>query len=102
MEIKDTAEMMTSPDYKERFKAEYIQLKLRHIKLTTMLGRLSDGSLGFEPTCPASILYKQAEVMADYLTCLEARAAIEGVKLPAIDPCREWGPLLRGAMAPAT
>lgn len=33
MELKDTVEMMTSSDYKERFKAEYYQLKLRYNKL---------------------------------------------------------------------
>ena len=29
MELKDTIELMTSEDYKERFKAEYLQLKIR-------------------------------------------------------------------------
>ena len=29
MELKDTIEMMVSVDYKERFKAEYLQLKIR-------------------------------------------------------------------------
>lgn len=30
MELKDTVEMMLSADYKERFKAEYYQLKIRY------------------------------------------------------------------------
>lgn len=30
MELKDTIEMMTSDDYKERFKAEYYQTKIRY------------------------------------------------------------------------
>lgn len=29
MELKDTVQMMESVDYKERFKAEYLQLKIR-------------------------------------------------------------------------
>lgn len=29
MELKDTIELMTSEDYKERFKAEYWQAKIR-------------------------------------------------------------------------
>ena len=33
MELKDTIEMMTSNDYKERFKAEYYQAKIRYEKL---------------------------------------------------------------------
>ena len=30
MELKDTISMMTSSDYKERFRAEYFQLKIRY------------------------------------------------------------------------
>ena len=29
MELKDTIELMQSDDYKERFKAEYYQVKIR-------------------------------------------------------------------------
>ena len=37
MTYQDTATMMTSSDYKERFKAEYYQTKIRHDKLHRML-----------------------------------------------------------------
>ena len=33
MKLKETAEMMVSDDYKERFKAEYYQLKERYEKV---------------------------------------------------------------------
>lgn len=36
MELKDTIEMMQSADYKERFKAEYYQTKIRYDKLHKM------------------------------------------------------------------
>ena len=39
MELKDTAAMMLSEDYKERFRAEYGQLRLRYQKLKSMLDR---------------------------------------------------------------
>lgn len=32
-ELKDTIELMNSSDYKDRFKAEYYQLKIRYTKL---------------------------------------------------------------------
>ena len=32
MELKDTIELMNSADYKERFKAEYFQTKIRYEK----------------------------------------------------------------------
>lgn len=37
MELKDTVTTMNNLDYKERFKAEYYQLKIRLEKLTVML-----------------------------------------------------------------
>ena len=33
MELKDTIELMNSSDYKERFKAEYWQTKIRGVEL---------------------------------------------------------------------
>ena len=36
-ELKDTIELMNSSDYKDRFKAEYYQLKIRYTKLHAML-----------------------------------------------------------------
>ena len=33
MELKDTIDLMTSEDYKDRFKAEYYQTKIRYDKL---------------------------------------------------------------------
>ena len=40
MELKDTIEMMTSNDYKERFKAEYHQTKIRYEKLKKFTTRI--------------------------------------------------------------
>ena len=37
MELKDTIELMQSEDYKERFKAEYHQLRIRFEKLKAKL-----------------------------------------------------------------
>ena len=43
MELKDTATLMVSSNYKERFKAEYYQLKMRLKKLKCMLQKLNNG-----------------------------------------------------------
>ena len=53
-DLKDTAEMMSSADYKERFKAEYYQTAIRYKKLTAMLDKWDNGTLAFSPTCPRS------------------------------------------------
>ena len=36
MTLEETKDLMCSPDYKERFNAEYYQLKIRYDKLKTM------------------------------------------------------------------
>lgn len=81
MELKDTVEMMNSKDYKERFKAEYWQTKIRYNKLHAMLIKYEAGTLDFTPTCPISILTTQKRLMGELLKQLEIRAEIEGVDL---------------------
>ena len=81
MELKDTVEMMTSSDYKERFKAEYYQLKLRYDKLALMITKWDEGTLGFEPTCSRTLLGRQLYHMRMYMIDLETRAKTEGIDL---------------------
>lgn len=81
MELKDTIELMNSSDYKERFKAEYYQTKIRYDKLHQMLVKHEAGVLDFKPTCPIEKLQEQKRYMGEYLRCLEVRAAIEGIEL---------------------
>lgn len=81
MELKDTIEMMNSPDYKERFKAEYQQLKIRYDKLDAMTVKYEAGTLDFTPNCSLQLLKEQKMHMGCYLRCLKIRAEIEGIKL---------------------
>lgn len=81
MELSNTIEMMNSEDYKERFKAEYYQVAVRHEKLKAMLIKWDNGELTFHPTCPRSIYNMQVKVMEDYMAILEARAVMEHVEL---------------------
>lgn len=87
MELKDTIDMMNSPDYKERFKAEYHQTKTRYEKLMKFNNRIeasfrSDGRVQ-EPKhdCPFDLLKEQQSLMGNYLRVLEVRAVIEGIEL---------------------
>ena len=59
MELKDTIEMMNSEDYKERFKAEYYQTKIRYDKLDKMTVKYEAGTLNFTPNCSLEVLKKQ-------------------------------------------
>lgn len=81
MELKDTVELMTSSDYKDRFKAEYFQTKIRYESLQSMLVKLDAGTLDFTPTCSKAILLQQKRYMNEYLHVLEVRAEIEGIDL---------------------
>lgn len=79
--LKDTVNLMLSDDYKERFKAEYLQTKIRYDKLHRMVVKLEADTLEFEPKCSIIILRDQAHLMGEYLHVLEIRAEIEGVDL---------------------
>lgn len=81
MELKDTIEMMNSEDYKERFKGEYYQVKIRLEKLSAMLEKWDNGELNFKPTCERVIYNDQVYFMKQYLEILEYRAKVEGVIL---------------------
>ena len=82
MELKDTALLMSSEDYKDRFCAEYAQLTIRMQKLQFMLHELSEDKLGFTPTCPTDMLVGQLRAMLNYHEYLVARAECEGITLP--------------------
>lgn len=97
--LSDTAEAMSSLNYRERFIAEYVQTKIRYEKLKafntkieaahkTVCGPLCVGPA--EPRkvvempkhdCPEDLLREQQSVMGQYLHILEVRAVVEGVDL---------------------
>lgn len=81
MELMKTAAMMGSKDYKERFKAEYYQVKIRAEKLKAMLEKYKAGTLNFTPSCSYELLHAQLVHMEDYESCLNERALIEGIDL---------------------
>ena len=79
MVLKDTVNMMTSEDYKERFKAEYYQLKIRINGLENMLKSWDEGTLNFKPTCPRKLYEDQLKAMYDYINILITRSKMEGI-----------------------
>lgn len=77
--LESTISLMQSADYKDRFMAEYLQLKIRLLKLQSMLDRWERGELDFVPTCSKFLLTKQRDEMTALLSTLEERANIEGI-----------------------
>jgi hypothetical protein len=81
MKLNETSEMMNSANYKDRFKAEYLQLTIRIEGLRTMLGKYKDGTLNFKPSCSYDLLSGQLKAMILYKSYLEERAIIENIDL---------------------
>lgn len=77
----NTVELMGSNDYKERFKAEYYQTKIRYEKLHAMIIKYEAGTLDFTPDCSLELLKSQTYAMRNYLYCLEIRAEVEKIEL---------------------
>jgi hypothetical protein len=81
MKLNETVEMMNSADYKERFRAEYLQLKIRMEGLRVMLEKYKAGTLTFKPSCSYDLLNSQFKAMDLYASFLEDRAQIENIDL---------------------
>ena len=85
MELKETVELMNSEDYKERFVADYRQVKIRYEKLKNFCNKIEvETMLGKEVTkhdCPLELLREQQKYMGLYLSVLEKRALIENIVL---------------------
>ena len=95
--LNDTVSGMLSDDYKERFRAEYAQTKIRYEKLKAFNTRLEahDMRMPYEAglvsvlkpencpkhNCPFDLLRRQQEVMGEYLHILEIRAVMENIDL---------------------
>lgn len=85
-----TVDGMLSADYKERFKAEYQQTKIRYEKLKALNSKIEAAQATErrpkavempKHDCPEYMLRDQQRVMGEYLHILEVRAVIEGVEL---------------------
>jgi len=77
--LEETIELMTSPDYKDRFKAEFEQLSFRINKLDAFLNKWDAGELKTTPKSPREWFEKQRQAMADYGQVLAARAIKEEI-----------------------
>ena len=81
MTLADTIDLMNSPDYKERFKAEYYQIRIRTLKLRDMCEAWDAGRLSFAPACSRNLYQNQLSRMGAYCRVLRNRAQMEGIEL---------------------
>ena len=71
-ELKDTVELMNSADYKDRFIAEYLQLKIRIDKLARVVDNYDS-----RYTCSKTLLSEQLQAMCSYMNYLRLRIDLE-------------------------
>ena len=83
-DLKDTIDLMNSNDFKDRFKAEYYQTKIRYDKLHEMIVNMKLVLFLLHlitPNCSLELLKHQASMMSYYLYDPEVRAEIEKIEL---------------------
>lgn len=78
MELKDTIELMQSENYKERFKAEYYQAKIRYEKLKNFLEIEFNKE---ERKSAILLLVQQLNIMKMYIDILEQRSLTGNIDL---------------------
>ena len=84
MQLKDTVELMTSKDWKDRFVAEYLQTKIRYEKLHKLIVKREFGKINFDTPISLESWKGQERYMGSYLYELEKQAAIHGIELPEL------------------
>lgn len=80
--LKESAELMLSPDYRKRLLAEIYQVFVRSKSLEKMLSDWENGTLGFTSVTPKEVFYHQLYLMKLYAQDLFIRAKIDGLVLP--------------------
>ena len=84
MELKDTVELMTSADWKDRFVAEYLQVRIRYNKLHDLIVKREVGKCDFNTPISLESWKAQAQHMGLYLYELEKQAVLHGIELPKV------------------
>lgn len=82
MELKDTIELMQSADWKERFKAEYLQCVIRLKKLVDYIHDLEDSTKPMNYASEKLLLGAQYGYMVSYIHVLEEQSYWLGIELP--------------------
>ena len=73
--------LLSSSDYKERFKGEVYELSRRSQALEETLKKSKEGKLDFELKSGIAALEKQLKSMKEHLEVLELRAKLEDISL---------------------
>lgn len=79
--LDDIVELRKSADWKERFKAEYYQMKIYCNELEEVICKYNNGTLEFNPAQSIEFFSKQLDAVKQYINILEERARLEKIEL---------------------
>ena len=80
-DLKETIELMTSADHRDRFLAEYWQTKIRIGKLDAMLEKYDRGELDTNSALREKMLASEVKLREAYSELEKLRAQMEVVRL---------------------
>ena len=84
MKLKDTVTMMTSKDEYERFKAEYIQAKIRLEETVEKMKALPNAKVDTKGTLSPASLHLHRRALTEYLRFLERIAEKNRIDLKSL------------------
>jgi len=79
MELKDTVNLMLSDDWRDRLKAEWLQVKIRYERLIGAINMADQGKGKYRSAEGRAVLKSQRDSMANYMTMLELRMEDAGI-----------------------
>ena len=80
MELKDTVKLMLSDDWRDRLKAEWLQLTIRCRKLSDFINAADRGEKKYKSDRDKFHMKKQREAMYGYIIALEHRMKDAGIE----------------------
>ena len=80
MELKDTVNLMLSDDWRDRLKAEHLQLTIRLHNLSAFINAANRGEKQYNSEREKFAMKKQYRAMVEYTIALEHRMKFAGIE----------------------
>lgn len=80
MELKDTVKLMLSDDWRDRLKAEHLQLTIRLHNLAVFINAANRGEKKYKSERDKFAMKKQYRAMVEYIIALEHRMKYAGIE----------------------
>ena len=85
MELKDTVQLMLSDDWRDRLKAEHLQLTIRLHNLAAFINAANRDEKKYKSERDKFAMKKQYRAMVEYTIALEHRMEYAGIEFKAYE-----------------